>query len=193
MTITAAQHLLLPGDALLFEGTHPYSRVIERYTNSRYSHVAIVAGVMPNSGFRPDLNRVLIVEALESKGVRIYPLDRYLRECEQEGCKVDWYSLKTPRSIRNQIVAYAISQVGDEYALGQVAWSFLRLPQVLRKLFRLPTYVQKHHWFCSQLASACLAKAEFEIPKMPALMTPEDVSELPYLEFRETLTSAEAA
>lgn len=66
------------GDLLLCSGTNPFSRMIRATTKSVWSHVAFV--------MRLDaIDRVMVLESVESIGVRTVPLRKYLSDYDSKG------------------------------------------------------------------------------------------------------------
>lgn len=66
-----SDHDIHTGDLLLCAGTSPMSRLIQRATGSPWSHVALLARIEP-------INRILVLESVESIGVRAVPITHYL-------------------------------------------------------------------------------------------------------------------
>ena len=61
------------GDLLLCSGSAFFSRMIRRVTRSVWSHVAFVIRL-------ESIDRVMVLESVESVGVRTIPLSRYVRD-----------------------------------------------------------------------------------------------------------------
>jgi hypothetical protein len=64
---------LRSGDLLFASGNYPVSKAIRKMTNSAWSHVGIVFWLK-------SINRVLLLESVESVGVRFAPLSKYLSD-----------------------------------------------------------------------------------------------------------------
>lgn len=64
---------LRTGDLLLCSGTQLFSRLIRWATRSPWSHVSMVIRI-------DRLDEVMVIEAVESKGVRLIPFHRWLTE-----------------------------------------------------------------------------------------------------------------
>jgi Permuted papain-like amidase enzyme, YaeF/YiiX, C92 family len=199
MKLSDAVPYIMPGDVLLFRGKKLHSQVIERVSHSVYSHAALIVGHLPgevisrfpHDGPRPS---VTLAEALEPQGVRLYPLDKYLRECQAEGCQVDWFTLKIDGWARlvPVIVDFAVKQIGQPYDMEQVIWSFSWVGTFLQRWLHLPINLGNKSWFCSRLVAGAYKHAGLPIPKIPQEMSPEDVAELSYLHFRDSLEADEA-
>jgi hypothetical protein len=66
------------GDILLASGNYNFSKLIRRATNSYWSHVAFVLRI-------DEIDRVMVLESIEGKGVRAIPLSEYPRNFEGTG------------------------------------------------------------------------------------------------------------
>ena len=171
------------GDLFLFKGDGRFARLIKDRTNSQYSHIGSAVPL-----FDGDESRWLVGEAVLGAGVRLFPLQRYLAEGET----VDWFRLE-PDLLRShdcrwKVLRFVFDRLGDRYDLVQLSWSFGWIGSLWRKLSGRPTDLHPQEFFCSELVSAALQKAGLELPKEPSLMTPQDVAELPFVSFQETLT-----
>jgi len=70
--------LIRSGDLLLCSGSSSFSRMIQAATNSHYSHVAFLWRM-------EGLGRILVVESVESIGVRAVPLSSYVTDYSHSG------------------------------------------------------------------------------------------------------------
>ena len=75
---TAFRASIKPGDLLLCSGTGLFSHAIRTVTNSPWSHVGFV---MPLAA----IDRVMVLESVESIGVRTVPLSKYLKNYDTNG------------------------------------------------------------------------------------------------------------
>jgi Permuted papain-like amidase enzyme, YaeF/YiiX, C92 family len=66
-----ARKLIRTGDILLAQGRRPFSKLIQKFTKSVWSHVGIFAWLS-------DFDRLLVLESVESQGVRAMPFSKYL-------------------------------------------------------------------------------------------------------------------
>ena len=66
------------GDLLMASGDYMFSRLIQRATGSCWSHVAFVMRL-------DEIDRVMVLESIESKGVRTIPLSEYVSNFEGTG------------------------------------------------------------------------------------------------------------
>src|SRR5262245_6218186 len=140
------------GDVLLFRGTGLCAWLIKVRTRSVYSHAGIALRIQANG-----TEKLAVLEALEPLGVRLYPLEQYLKRGE----RIDWYQLNDPAIVREEVAAYALRQWGKPYALRTLWWSFSRLAWVLRKLLHGRPATDPERFFCSQLVADALKHAGF--------------------------------
>jgi len=166
------------GDFLFFRGTVFYSRVIQRWTKSRYSHVAVAVRIRES---------LFVLEAVEGRGVRLFPLSMYLRS----GCKIDWFKIIDPRVDREKVTQWFLDRVGNNYASPrQLIRSFLTLP--FANALDWSTKIDNNRWFCSFAGVEALRHGYGEladkiIPNEAELASPGDVSYIEALHIQGTL------
>ncbi|PXA03661.1 hypothetical protein DDZ13_10210 [Coraliomargarita sinensis] len=78
MHYQAIRPKLRSGDLLLCSGRSTFSRLIQVSTGSEWSHIGLVLRL-------ERLDRVMLLESVESMGVRAIPLSRYYENYEQTG------------------------------------------------------------------------------------------------------------
>lgn len=66
------------GDLLFCSGKHPFSELIKAATDSIWSHVAIVLRL-------DSIDRIMVLESVESAGVRAVPLSSYVNNYQGSG------------------------------------------------------------------------------------------------------------
>lgn len=183
MRYEEARHAIETGDLLFFRGRLLHSRLIQFWTRSVYSHVGVA--VWLESG---PIRRLFVVEALEGKGVRIYPLSRYL----SAGADVDWYAVTDSAFDRTGAAAWALAQVGLHYASPwQMLRSFGLITKWLCDNLGLPTKIDSNRWFCSCYAVRLLMAGgiEFDETIDPSLTPPGRVALLTCLRRMGALTT----
>lgn len=171
------------GDLLFFRGRLLHSHVIQVWTRSVYSHVGVAVWIEVGS-----IRRLFVVEALEGKGVRLYPLSRYISAGEE----VDWYAVTDPDFERSKAAGWALAQVGLHYAS---PWQMLRSFGLITKRIcdwlGLPTKIDSNRWFCSCYAVRLLMAGgvTFDEHVDPSLTPPGQVALLTCLRRMGALTS----
>lgn len=153
------------GDLLLFAGHGLFSSIIRWRTSSRITHAGIAAWWH---------GRLMVLEAVNRVGVRVYPLSEYLRR----RVTVYWFALN-PAYKRIYVVRRALSHVGQRYANWQQfirSWGL----GVCKRLLRLPDDTDEDRFFCSEMAIVCLqAGASPESPVqwyVPSKTSPGDIA-----------------
>lgn len=169
------------GDLVLFEGSGFWSNAIKFRTLSRVTHVGIVVWVR---------GHLCVLEARERRGVRVFPLARYLGV---PGLKVLWYELLADQYgiDRQKLISEALTHWGRRYASH---WQFLRtwglISRRIADLLELPDDTNAERFFCSEFVVGRLQTAGFDHrdfyphPTDPATWSPGAVGFLPCLQLR---------
>lgn len=170
MRLSDVEAQILPGDVFLFRGRLLHSRIIQRWTRSVYSHVGIAH--RPTSCGMPSLD---VLEAMEGRGVRTFPLRRYLERRK----RIDWWTISDPRIDRCAVVRWLWDRRGNDYASPrQFVRSFVTIP--LLESLGLPTKVDANRPFCSWIAAEALVAGGYRPEDAdfhdPALAAPGDVA-----------------
>ena len=174
---------LKTGDLLLFRGNRLLSGVIERLSDSPYSHVAIVARWH---------DRVVAFQA-DLRGVEVLPASTMV--CKYSG-KVDWWSLK--QELREgpfqeeALFNTALTLLGIKYAYWRLFELGLRI--VLgRTLNPKDAHATPDSLFCSEFVSRCYRNAApgnlLDVDKMAndACTSPADFATSGFFEQRYQL------
>jgi hypothetical protein len=77
-TYDEARQDIRNGDVLMASGSYMFSKLIQKATNSCWSHVAFVMRL-------DEIDRVMVLESIEGKGVRTVPLSEYVKNFEGTG------------------------------------------------------------------------------------------------------------
>ncbi|WLR61045.1 YiiX/YebB-like N1pC/P60 family cysteine hydrolase [Guptibacillus hwajinpoensis] len=72
----SARNDIQTGDLLLCSGSYPVSKIIQNVSKSQFSHVALLFRWM---------DRIMMLESVESYGVRIVPLSHYFQDYRNSG------------------------------------------------------------------------------------------------------------
>ena len=187
MWLHEVQHEIDDGDLLLFCGRSLFGRLIRCWSQSPYSHVAVVVWLWIGGERRP-----CVFEAVEGPGVRLCPLANYLIERQGRNEAVDWYQIVDPAIERHLVIVHLLSTWGQAYAsVWQFVVSFTWLGRLWRKLTARPLALNDRRPFCSWHAAAALMLAGFVpdagLPANPAETTPGDVARFTCLRRRGPL------
>lgn len=167
---------ILSGDFFFVKGTSLYAFAIKLNTFSRFTHIGIAVWIELNG-----MKRLCIFEAMSGHGVRLYPIDKYLIECKKRREKIYWYKLH-PSINRETVVQYASIHWGKRYAsVWQMIYSFGWLMRSFKKIFGwLDKDLDKERFFCSEYGAGALRFAGVKT-KLPASLSPGELTELPWL------------
>ena len=144
---------LRTGDLLLFRGNRLLSGVIERLSDSPYSHVAIVARWH---------DRVVAFQA-DLRGVEVLPASTMV--CKYSG-KVDWWALK--QELRDgpfkaeQLFNTALTLLGVKYGYLRLVELGLRI-MLGRTLNPKDAHATPDSLFCSEFVSRCYRNASGDL------------------------------
>ena len=149
-------------DVLLTEGRSLFGRLIQGRTHSRFSHAGLLVWIHAERS-PPSL---AIVEALDWVGVRLYPIEKYLRDCAQRGECVHWFAVTDQALNREAAASFALSWWGNRYAnWQQFAASFARWSRPLWKIIGLKDAdTDPFRWHCSELVASSLLFGGYRPP-----------------------------
>ena len=137
------------GDLLLFQGNRLLSGVIERLSDSPYSHVAIVAR----------WHRRVVAFQADLRGVEVLPASTMV--CRYSG-KVDWWSLKPDlrETVFNEDELFntALTLLGVKYGYWRLIGLGLRI-LLGRTLNPKDAHATPDSLFCSEFVSRCYRNA----------------------------------
>jgi hypothetical protein len=148
---------LKTGDLFFASGRYIVSKLIQKFTDSPWSHVAIVVRLV-------DLDRVLLLESVEDTGVRIVPLSKYLDDYDSDGKPYNgWLALARPKNvdldIMKELAQFGADELGRPYDKDELATIASRIALGIgRKGKKDRTYI------CSELVQACFANANYYFP-----------------------------
>lgn len=149
---------LKKGDIILRRGTGRLSREIEFFTDSQFSHAAIVA----------DPEKKLMIEA-SLNGVVHTNLDGFI------GSSTVYRMTTLTDEQASNIVKYAEQQLGKPYDYEELVDMFLRY------VFHIPNNrIEKGRYVCSTFVNAAYASVGIKLTKQN-LPSPEDIFESPLL------------
>jgi cell wall-associated NlpC family hydrolase len=159
---------LRTGDLVFCSGSYLFSRLIQRFTRSVWSHVGIV--------YRDEqLQRVFVLESETGIGVRLAPLSKYLR---------DYHGRRRP--YRGEIVVARLQPTPDRAALERgISWGLDELTKpydngeivriAARILFRIGRRTRDRKYICSELVQECCRQAGIEFRPRDNFVSPIDL------------------
>ena len=159
---------LRTGDIVFCSGTYFFSKTIQWFTKSVWSHVGII--------YRDDhLERIFVLESETAIGVRLVPLSKYLR---------DYHGRNKPYKGRiligritpepdNQKLKQAISFGMDELTRPYDNWEICRI--AIRILFKRGRKIRDRKYICSELVYEAFRKAEVAFKFNRSSISPDDI------------------
>jgi len=159
---------LRTGDLIFCSGTYLFSRIIQWFTRSVWSHVGIV--------YRDDsLQRIFVLESETAIGVRLVPLSKYLRD--YHGRNKPYRGRIVIGRIRPQpdpgSLKQAISFGMDELTRPYDNWEICRI--AMRILFRRGRKVRDRKYICSELVYEAFRKAGIDFRFHRRSISPDDI------------------
>jgi hypothetical protein len=159
---------LRSGDLLLCAGTGVFSKLIQQATGSIWSHVALV-------WHWPGVDRVVVFESVESVGVRMVPLEKYLLNYDNDGKPYPGrmallgharYPKGLPLANEAPIVRYAIDQLGYAYNKQELLRLSARImaAKLTGAEIQAKGLAPQKEFICSEFVAECLGQAGVSVP-----------------------------
>ena len=139
---------LQTGDLVFCSGSYLFSRTIQQFTRSVWSHVGMI--------YRdPTLERVFILESETLIGVRLAPLSKYLRDYHGKNrpYKGNIVIARVHPPVDNKKLNHAISFGMDELTKPYDNFEIVRIG--LRILFNVSRRTRDRKYICSELVYEC--------------------------------------
>jgi uncharacterized protein YycO len=159
---------LQTGDLVFCSGSYFFSRTIQQFTRSIWSHVGMIYK-------DPTLERVFILESETLIGVRLAPLSKYLRD----------YHGKNRPYIGNIVIArvhptvdenklnHAISFGMDELTKPYDNFEIVRIG--MRILFNVSRRTRDRKYICSELVYECFDHIDVPFNLRDEYVSPDDI------------------
>lgn len=156
------------GDILLCSGEYMSSRLIRKASASCWSHVAFI--------LRADtIDRVMVLESIEGKGVRTIPLSEYVRNFEGSdvGYKgrlalarhADFAARLTPDSLK-KMSQFAVDRLSYPYDEEEIARITARIIGAFLD-FSPGEIARDNEFICSEYVYECYRRIGIDIPYDP--------------------------
>lgn len=158
---------LQTGDILFCSGEDEVSQMISWATDSIWTHVGIVFQV-------ESLGRTLILESVESQGVRLFPLSRYVHDFEEEKyfegrIVIGRYQGLEEEQIK-QLMNFGFDEITQPFDKAEITRIMRRIIKGEGKPIRDKAYI------CSELIYECFLSAGIEIPyNSKGFISPADI------------------
>lgn len=146
-TYATLRPTLRTGDLLFCSGEYTISKLIEKATNSPWSHIGIIY-------CDQTIQRVLLLESVEDFGVRLAPLSKYLSDYENGNPYAGTLVLarRNPMTdaTANAIMQFGVDQLTEPYDNGAIAELVWRIG------FGIGRNTGTRGYICSELVEALL-------------------------------------
>jgi hypothetical protein len=153
------------GDILLCSGSAAFSQLIQAATGSTWSHVAFVLRV-------DAIDRVMVLESVESIGVRTVPLSNYVRNYNATGKgypgklvlarHADFAQLTNQQKL-NQMSQFAVDCFGCPYNSQDIARIAARIAMHSIQPHPAPIQLSPNTFICSEYAARCYTEIGIDI------------------------------
>ncbi|UEG49962.1 hypothetical protein LK994_00555 [Ferruginibacter lapsinanis] len=159
---------LKTGDIIFCSGNYLFSGVIQQLTKSTWSHVAIIYK-------DEELERVLVLEAEPSVGIRLIPLSKYLSNYKdsKRPYKGKIFVNKLNVSLNKESLNKGICFGLDELTRPYDNWEIIRI--MLRILFKIGKRERNKAYICSELVQAIYAKAGILFKFRDSYISPDHI------------------
>lgn len=147
------RHEIKSGDILLCSGNSFFSNMIKQATNSIWSHVAFI--------LRLDvIDRIMVLESVESIGVRTVPLSSYVRDYNGTGKGYEGRLMLARHddlhhSNINKLSKFATDLLGYPYATDEIAKIATRIGMGTFGFNQTEPMPTQREFICSEYAHIC--------------------------------------
>ena len=164
---TQRRSKLRSGDLLFASGNYPVSRAIRKMTGSAWSHVGIIFWLK-------SIKRVLLLESVESVGVRFAPLSKYLSDYSRgkpyKGMVILARCSNQAAKNVDDLARCGVDELTRPYDKNEIAAIVARIALGKGKPKRDREYI------CSELVHECFANAGKDFAYNPrGFISPEDI------------------
>ena len=159
---------LMTGYIFFSSGSYTFSNLIQKLTKSVWSHVAIIYKDV-------ELQRVMVLEAEPSVGIRLIPLSKYLKD--YKGTKKPYkgqvvigkLSVDLPHEQMNKAFSFGLDELTRPYD----NWEIIRI--FLRIIFRIGKREKNRSYICSELVRDAFAKAGVIFRRNDTYISPQEI------------------
>lgn len=166
------RYLIESGDILLCSGNSTFSKLIKKFTDSKWSHVGFILHLKSP-------NRLMVMESVESIGVRTVTLSSYLNNYNGSGKPYDGEIMiarhrKMKDCFIEKLSAKAIDLLGHPYDKDEIIRITARI--ATSKFNRLSCSVPKgdNEYICSEYVDECYRSIGINIKPSCGFITPAD-------------------
>ena len=174
-----SRYLIKSGDILLCSGNSTFSNLIKKFTNSEWSHVAFVMRI-------PSIDRLMVLESVESIGVRAVALSSYLKDYNGSGQRYPGKLLisrhkKMEDCFIENLSKKAIDLLGYPYDKQEIMRISSRI--VASKIMNLSCEIpaRNKEYICSEYVDECYRSIGIHITPSCGFIAPRDFANDPQI------------
>jgi hypothetical protein len=159
---------LKTGDIVFCSGDYTFSKAIQYFTKSVWSHVGIIY-------YDAALDRMLMLESEKLYGVRFAPLSKYLKD--YHGKNRPYKGKIAVARLEPEIDLEDISN-GLRFGIDELTKPYddLEILRIaMRILFKIGKRVKDRKYICSELVQACYQKAGVRFSFRNRIISPDDI------------------
>lgn len=159
---------LRTGDLVFCSGSYLFSRAIQRFTRSVWSHVGMV--------YRDEaLGRIFVLESETGIGVRLVPMSKYLRDYHgrRKPYRGQIVTARIEPPVDEAMLRRAISHGMDELTKPYDNFEILRI--AVRIALRISRRSRDRKYICSELVEACYRLAGVKFNLRDNFVSPIDI------------------
>lgn len=159
---------LKTGDLIFCSGNYFFSRIIQRFTKSAWSHVGIIYRDEP-------LGRILVLESEMVYGVRLAPLSKYLKDYhgKNKPYKGKVVIARVLPELHQQQMFKGVCFGMDELTRPYDNWEIIRI--AIRLLFKISRRGKNRSYICSELVQECFKQAGVRFNDNDTKISPDDI------------------
>lgn len=159
---------LKTGDLIFCSGNYFFSKLIQRFTKSVWSHVGIIYKDDP-------LDRVLVLESEAMYGVRLAPLSKYLKDYhgKNKPYKGKIILARVMPELNEKQVLAGVSFGMDELTKPYDNWEIIRI--AIRRIFGITRKSKNRNYICSELVQECYNKSGVHFLDIDTKISPDDI------------------
>ena len=165
ISFNQAKLCIQSGDLLFGSGSTLFARLIKEGTNSIWSHIGMLLQLND-----VNINRVMMMESVESIGVRSVPLEHYVNNYNGTGkgyggkIMVARYN-NFPMDNISPIIAKSIDLLGDSYSSDDILKIATRISLFsVSKIKLIGDVHDSNVYICSEYVAACYKEGGIDIP-----------------------------
>lgn len=159
---------LKTGDLVFCSGDYTFSKLIQYFTKSVWSHVGIIY-------YDTALDRMLILESEKLYGVRFAPLSKYIKDYhgKNKPYKGKIMIARLEPEITMEEISKGLRFGIDELTKPYDDWEIVRI--AMRILFKKGKRVKDRKYICSELVQACYQQAGVRFSYRNKIISPDDI------------------